>query len=194
MKATIITVQDKVDPIRDPQLEDSVLQEKVSNRVNELLAILDKDIQHIQESLSWLNELRSLVIKRDDTALSQLLQTIRIEADSYATTESKRQLLRQALADAFGCNVNKVTLSMLQNVLPEEQKVQVEDKKTKLMTLIKELRKEHLSTALLLSDCARFNNQLLKALFELGDKGTIFYRSDGATKRRNDTTFVNMRL
>ena len=194
MKTTISTLQDKVDPIRNSQLEDSALQEKVSNRIDELLAILDKDIQHIQESLSWLNELRSLVIKRNDTALSQLMQTIRTEADSYSATESKRQLIRKALADIFGCSVKKVTLSMLQNVLPEEQKAQVEDRKTKLRTLIKELRKEHLSTAMLLSDCAKFNNQLLKALFELGDKGTTFYQPDGATKRRNDTTFVNMRL
>ena len=194
MKTTIITERDKVYHIRGRQPTDSVLQEKVSNRIDELLAILDKDIQHIQQSLSWLNELRSLVIKRNDTALSQLMQTIKTEVDNYSATESKRQLIRKALADVFGCSVKKVTLSMLQNVLPEEQKTQVEDRKTKLRTLIKELRKEHLSTALLLSDCARFNNQLLKALFELGNKGTIFYRPDGATKRRNDTTFVNMRL
>jgi flagellar biosynthesis/type III secretory pathway chaperone len=194
MKTTIITERDKVYHIRGRQPTDSVLQEKVSNRIDELLAILDKDIQHIQQSLSWLNELRSLVIKRNDTALSQLMQTIRTETDSYSATESKRQLVRKALADVLGCSFNKVTLSMLQNILPEEQKARLEDRKIELRTLIKELKKEHFSTALLLSDCARFNNQLLKALFELGDKGTIFYQPDGATKRRNDTTFVNMRL
>ena len=171
-----------------------VTEVAIQDKVDELLAVLDKDIQHIQQSLSWLNEIRGLVIKRDDAALSELLQTIRTEADSYAATESKRQLVRKELADALGFSVEQMTLSVLQTVLPEEKKVQVEDRKTKLRALIKELRKEHLSTALLLSDCARFNNQLLRALFELGEKGTVYYKPNGATKRRTDTTLVNMRL
>ena len=43
------------------------------NKVEELLAILDEDIRHIQDSMSRLNELRSSVIKRDDKALAELL-------------------------------------------------------------------------------------------------------------------------
>ena len=62
MKATSISIEDKID---------------------ELLAVLDTDIQHIQQSLSYLNELRSLVIKRDDTALGTLLGVIRAGSDSY---------------------------------------------------------------------------------------------------------------
>ncbi|OHB57855.1 MAG: hypothetical protein A2173_07185 [Planctomycetes bacterium RBG_13_44_8b] len=166
----------------------------IQNKVDELLDVLDKDIQHIQESLSWLREIRSLVIKQDDTALSNLLQTIRTEAESYAATESKRQDVRKDLADALDYSVKKVTISTLQNMLPKEQKTKMEDRKQKLKALINELRKEHLSTALLLSDCARFNNQLLKAIFEFGGKGNIFYKPDGATEKRTEKTFVNMRL
>lgn len=194
MKATTIEVQDKVDPHRDLRLENSGLQEKVSNGVDELLAVLDKDIQHIQKSLSWLNELRGLVIKRDDTALGKLLQTIQTEADSYTATESQRLSLRKDLADAFGCSVKQVTLSAMEVALPEEKKVQVKDRKIKLKGLIEELRKEHLSTALLLSDCARFTRQFLKALFDLGGKRTVFYSPNGATRKLTETTFVNMKL
>ncbi len=194
MKATTIEMQDKVDPVRNPRLEDSGLQEKVSNGVDELLTVLDKDIQHIQESLSWLNELRGLVIKRDYAALSKLLQTIQTEADSYAATESQRLSLRKDLANTLGCSVEQVTLSALEAALPEEKKVRIENKKIKLKGLIQELRKEHLSTTLLLSDCARFIRQLLKALFDLGGKRTVFYSPNGATKKLTETTFVNMKL
>jgi len=194
MKATAIAIQDKVDPVRDPRLEDSGLQEKVSNGVDELLAVLDKDIQHIQDSLSWLNELRSLIVKRDDAALSKLLGSIQAEADGYAANELERQSVRKDLADAIGCSVEQMTLSALETTLPKEKEAQVADRKTKLRALIKELRKEHINTALLLSDCARFNNLLLRALFDLGKTGTIYYKPNGATKRRTDTTFVNMRL
>jgi hypothetical protein len=38
----------------------------VEDKVEELLACLGKDAQHIEQSLSQLNQLRTLVIKRDD--------------------------------------------------------------------------------------------------------------------------------
>lgn len=194
MKATTIEMQDKADLVKNPRLEDLGLQEKVSNGVDELLMVLDKDIQHIQESLSWLNELRGLVIKRDYEALSKLLQTIQTEADSYAATESQRLSLRKDLANTLGCSVKQVTLSALEVALPEEKKIQVKDRKIKLKGLIEELRKEHLSTVLLLSDCARFTRQFLKALFDLGGKRTVFYSPNGATRKLTETTFVNMKL
>jgi len=194
MKATTIEMQDKVDPVRNPRSEDSGLQKKVSNGIDELLTVLDKDIQHIQESLSWLNELRGLVIKRDYAALSKLLQTIQTEADSYAATELQRLSLRKDLANTLGCSVEQVTLSALEAALPEEKKVRIENRKIKLKGLIQELRKEHLSTTLLLSDCARFIRQLLKALFDLGGKRTVFYSPNGTTRRLTETTFMNMKL
>jgi hypothetical protein len=194
MKATTIEIQDKTSPVIASQLEDSGLQEKISNGVDELLSVLDKDIQHIQKSLSWLNELRGLVIKRDYKELSKLLQTIQTEADSYAATESQRLSLRKDLANALGCNIKQVTLSALAAALPEEKKVRIENRKIKLKGLIQELRKEHLSTTLLLSDCARFIRQILKALFDLGGKRTVFYSPNGAARKLTETTFVNMKL
>ena len=133
---------------------------EIEGKVDELLAVLDKDIQHIHDTLSQLNELRSLVIKRDDTALAKLLGSIRAEADSYAANESKRQSIRRELADAFSCNVKEMTLSRLETVLPEQKKVQISDRKASLWASIKELKKEHSSTAMLLSECARFNSLL----------------------------------
>ncbi|MHC4482152.1 MAG: hypothetical protein ACYSW4_01245 [Planctomycetota bacterium] len=68
MKATAVEIEDKVD---------------------KLVVVLDKDIQHIQEALSQLNELRSLVIKRDEVALGKLLERIRVESDGYTANELK---------------------------------------------------------------------------------------------------------
>jgi len=180
MNATVISVQDKV---------------------NELLAVLDKDIQHIQDSLSWLNELRSLVIKRDDAALSKLLQRIRAESDSYVRNDQQRQSLRKDLANALSCRVEQITLSRLMAILPEEKKAQggsrragsLTNIKAKLTALVEQLKKEHLSTSLLLSDCARFNNLLLRAIFDLGKAGTI-YNPKALAKRQTDTAFVSLRL
>ncbi len=167
---------------------------EIEAKVDELLSCLDKDSQHIQESLSQLNRLRSLVIKRDDAALGKLLEIIKAESDSYRSHESKRQTIRKELAHALGCNTEQMTLSALEASLPKVKKSQVTKRKAKLMSLIKELKQEYLSTALLLSECARFNNLLLKSIFDLGKTGAVYYNSNGTTKRQIDMAFVNIQF
>ena len=167
---------------------------EIENKVDQLLTCLDKDSQHIQESLSQLNKLRSYVIKRDDSGLGKLLKIIQAETSSYRNHESKRQTIRKELANALGCNTEQVTLSALERRLSKEKKDQVIKKKAKLISLIKELKKEHLSTILLLSECARFNNLLLKSIFDLGKTGAVYYNSNGATKQQTDMAFVNLHL
>ncbi len=167
---------------------------EIKDKVDKLLTCLDKDSQHIQESLSQLNKLRSYVIKRDDSGLSKLLKTIQSETSSYRKQESKRQTLRKELANALGFDTEQMTLSALEALLPKGKKDQIIKKKAKLMSLIKELKKEHLSTILLLSECARFNNLLLKSIFDLGKTGAVYYNSNGATKQQTDMAFVNLHL
>ncbi len=167
---------------------------EIENKVDELLACLDKDSQHIQESLSQLNTLRSFVIKRDDSGLGKLLKVIQAESDSYRKHESKRQTIRKELANALGYNTEQLTLSVLEANLSKQKKAQVINKKTKLISLIKELKKEYFSTALLLSECARFNNLLLKSIFDLGNTGAVYYNSNGITKQQTDTAFVNLQF
>jgi len=167
---------------------------EIKDKVDELLTCLEKDSQHIQESLSQLNKLRSYVIKRDDSGLSKLLKTIQAETSSYRNHESKRQTIRKELANALGCNTEQITLSALEARLPKGKKEQIIKKKAKLMSLIKELKKEHLSTILLLSECARLNNLLLKSIFDLGKTGTVYYKSNGATQHQTDMAFVNLQL
>jgi hypothetical protein len=173
MKATAIEIEDKVD---------------------ELLVCLDKDIRHMQENLLQLNELRRLVIKRDDAALGKLLESIQARSGHYKSHELNRQSIRKELANILGCDLEQVTLSALEATLPKIKKDQVIQMKAKLRSLIGELKKEHLSTTLLLSECARFNNLLLKSIFELGNTGTVYYNSNGATRRQVDTAFVNLQF
>jgi hypothetical protein len=167
---------------------------EIEDKVDKLLTCLEKDSQHLQESLSQLNKLRSYVIKRDDTGLSQLLKIIQAETSSFRNHELNRQTIRKELANAIGCNTEQMTLSALESHLPKGKKDQIIKKKAKLMSLIKELKKEHLSTILLLSECARFNNLLLKSIFDLGKTGTVYYNSNGTTKQQTDMAFVNLQF
>ena len=105
-------------------------------QINELLDCLDKDIKHIHKSISQLNEMRKLVIKRDDIALGKLLQNIQNETDAYKNNESKRQSIRKELANAFGFTIEQMTLSTLESSLPDAKRAQITERKTQLQSLI----------------------------------------------------------
>lgn len=167
---------------------------EIEGKVDELLACLDKDIQHIEQNLSQLNELRSYVIKRDDVALGKLLESIQAEAESYRNHELYRQSIRKELASALGCNTEQMTLSVLEATLPKAKRAQITQMKAKLRSLIEECKKEYLSTTLLLSECARFNNMLLKSIFDIGKTETVYYNSNGATRRQSEMAFVNLQF
>ena len=167
---------------------------EIESKVDQLVGVLDEDIRYIQENLSRLNELRSLVVKRDDTSLRKLLESIQSDLNSYKDNELKRRLLRKELAIAFECGFEQMTLSRLEVELSGEQKAEVAERKSKLQTLAEKLKKEHLSTAMLLSDCARFNSVLLKSILELGQAGTITYSPKGSAERQTNPAFVNLQF
>jgi hypothetical protein len=175
-------------------MKSTITEMEIEGKVDKLLDCLENDSQHIQHSLSQLNKLRSFVIKRDDSGLGTLLKIIQAESEDYRNQETKREKIRKELADALGYDVKQLTLSVLEANSSGQRKSQVMEKKTKLMSLVKELKKEHFNTALLLSECARFNNLLLKSIFDLGKTETVYYNSTGATKKQTDTNFVNLRL
>ncbi|MHC4616163.1 MAG: hypothetical protein ACYTEQ_00260 [Planctomycetota bacterium] len=166
----------------------------IEDKVDELLVILDEDIEHIQKSLLHLNELRSMVIKRDDAGLGELLERIRTESDNRIAGELKRRSMREELAAVLGCTFEHMTLSRLEEFLPEEKRAEVAQRKTTLKSLIAELKTEHLSTSLLLSECARFNRLLLRSILDLGRADALVYSADGTTSRQIDQTFVNLRF
>jgi PAB1-binding protein PBP1 len=167
---------------------------EIKDKVDRLLAILDEDIQHLQDNISTLNELRGFVIKRDDVSLQKLLENVQSESNSYKENELKRRLLREQLAAALGCSFAQVTLSKLETALSGEKKTEIAQRKIKLQTLAGKLKIEHSSTVMLLSDCARFNSMLLKGILEVGQTGTITYSSRGSTERQINPALMNLQF
>lgn len=165
---------------------------EIEDKINELLSILDKDIENTEKNMSRLNELRSLVIKRDEVNLGKLLESIRFESRGDTAQDLRRGSVRRELALALGCSIGEVTLSRLSNIVSQDKSAQIIQRRTRLLSLTEELKREHLSTVMLLSECARFNSLLLKNIFNISKSGTITYDSTGGTKRQTETAFMNL--
>ncbi len=164
---------------------------EIADAIDELLAVLDEDIQHILKSLLTLDNLRHSVIKHDDASLRKLLEDAQSEANSYKNNEAKRRLLREELALALDCPPGQMTLSRLETELSGARKTRVAERKIQLRTLTGKFQKEHAGTMMLLSDCTRFNGMLLKSVLQLGQTGEITYSPQGSVQRQINTAFVD---
>ena len=152
---------------------------EIENKVDMMLECLDIDIEYLQMNLLRLNDLRAFVIKRDDKALTQLLENIQKESEKYKHNETKRQILRKEIADLLEYKIEQITLSMLANQLSQTRQELINTKRTQLKTLVTQFRKEYAGTAILLSECSRFNKLLIKSVFEMGKTGSVYYNANG---------------
>ncbi len=160
--------------------------------MDQLLAVLDVDIQHLEDSIALLDRLRELVIKQDNESLGQLLNTIQSKTTVYRNNELKRQALRRELALLLGCDMATATLSRLEAELTGPRKVEISSRKTTLRTLANRLKTEFAGTQRLLADCTRFNRMLLKSIFQMARPETATYTAAGAAKRQADNVFINV--
>jgi hypothetical protein len=167
---------------------------KLDDQVSELLSVLDEEVGHIEAALIRLDTLRTLLIKRDDTALAKLLEDIHRQGETHAATERKRQTLRDDLAKNLGWNRSDLTLSRLQAHLAEPGRTALARRQRRLHALIGQLRREHTLTVLLLSDCAKFNRSLLRAFFGPAAGAGTTYSPTGAAQHAAGTTLLNMQF
>ena len=166
----------------------------VDTKVERLLAVLDGDIRHLETTLVQLDALRGLLIKRDDVALDQLLGEIRDRTEAYAANEQMRQMLRAELALTLGCDAGRLTLSKLQSMLRQQQRASVAARQEKLQSLIVELKREYTLTAVLVSDCARFNRTLVRTFLGAGSQAGVLYNPSGQTRQQTNTTLMSLQL
>lgn len=160
----------------------------------QLLAALDADIQQLEENITAMDQLRCLVVKQDDKGLRELLSTLQSKVTGSRHNESKRQALRQELAAIYNCPVKEITLTRFAAELTGDMKRQFAQRKIKLQSLARLLKKEHGNTQRLLGDCARFNRMLLKSIFSVGRNEKTTYNAAGSAQRQTNTVFMNLQF
>ena len=146
--------------------------------VDELMKVLDEDILRISSFLQQLDQLRASVIKRDEEALKILLEAVGSEESDYQRLEDKRHNIRIRLSKVIGCDVKDVNLTRLGKHLDTFKQKLVTDKQQDLKDLVRRLGVEHKATVLLLRECSRLNNKMLRTV--LGKDGmTVTYNRRG---------------
>lgn len=171
-----------------------MINAEVEKKIEEMMTVLDNDIQNIEDNLSRLNELRAYIVKHDHESMQKMLERIQSESHSYKENETQRKKLRSEIAMLMNCPLSNITLTKLELILTGEIKFKVAEKKSRLKTITDRLKNEHLSTTILLNECARYNSRLLRSILELGQTRTFTYGPQGDTERQSSSAFMNMQL
>lgn len=163
------------------------------NYIGPLIDVLESDIEHIEFTLEMFDQLRGMVIKRDDKSLNLLLEKARLRTKKYACIENRREMIRKELARIWGCETKDMTLTRLIQILPPRRSEQVRVTKENLERLLARFKAEHLSTYMLLSECSRFNEIMLSALLN-GRRDESTYNRQGSMTRQKKQSIVNFQL
>lgn len=165
-----------------------------SKRVNELLDVLRDDIGRMERNVQKLKRLQVLVIKRDIASLEKMLNEIKTESDDYTDNEQRRKSARAELAEILMCEAGQITLSRLEKLVSEEQRVIVFQTKAQLQDLVRRLSAEHKNTVSLMSELERFNRLMLDTILGRAESRQLTYNSGGATRYYGDAAFVSFQL
>ena len=160
--------------------------------VDELLGVLDEELEQIKLSLDYLDRLRAAVIRRNEDELKGLLESVTDQSPRKAV-ESKRVAICNKLALVLGCSVSQVNLSKLRANLPDERSAVVAQKQQEVIEYVEKLNRDVTSTGLLLKECSRLNNSLLRKLFGNGSE-TVTYNVQGKARWEAQRGIVSMRL
>lgn len=168
---------------------------QIENKVHQLISILDRDTENMRQNIQRLVELKELVIKRQEDALSKLLEQIKGEVNLTYQNDTQRDAVRAELAELLGINPQDVTLTSLMKLLPQHWGSRLKQKQDELIKLSYELKSEHFKTAMLLKDMSRLNRMMLNnVLKNAKTEDAVTYDSAGDTKKQSNAVFMNMKL
>lgn len=167
--------------------------EQIEAFAYKLFETLEKDVQVMDMSLDKLRELRRLTVKRDEKALSELLEEIRLDSQVYLAQQYDRKKTREKLGILLGCKPEEVTLSKIKECLPEDKIEQLNGLRTTLRDSAQRLKVEYSVTSRLLSQCRRMNLNVLNSIFR-NNSDTTTYDARGNRKTQGSAAFVNTKL
>jgi flagellar biosynthesis/type III secretory pathway chaperone len=159
----------------------------------ELEALLDEEISLLDLRRSQLAELSKVILARDDNRMEHLLEEIERTQHIQAATDSRLNALRSALAGAWNCAPGEVRLSRVIAESPGQTRIALEHRRQQIVAMTQALRKQHLETAVLLSECAKVNRRLLEGLLPRSQEVTT-YGAEGSRAWRPDTGLTDQEL
>ena len=141
------------------------LTEGAVELVDELVVLLDREIELLDKRHAQLEELSRATVRRDDEVLDPLLEQIERTQQVQTRTDLKLQALRSTLAATLGWAVAETRLARLIERLDGPRAAELDYRRQQIILLSERLKRQHMATVLVVTECARINRMLLESFF-----------------------------
>ena len=161
--------------------------------VHELLGLLDEEIRLLRLRADQFDELYEAILRRNDGRMESLLEEMTNAQHQQADVDTKLHSVRSLFAKALGRDADDMRLSVLIGRLDKKRSMDLEYKREQIILLAETLKRKHLRTAILLSECARVNRMLLEGLLPRAESVTT-YGTGGAQPWRMGSGLVDTEM
>ena len=161
--------------------------------IGRLESALDEEIRLLEARLGELEGLSKALVERDDESIEAFLE--RMERTEKAQAAADRELtgVRQIVANVVGRDAAELKLTRLVAELPRDQAPGVERRRKRIIELAGAVRRRHIETVMLLTECARITAMLLDRILPAGE-AVVTYDADGSDLWRSSTGLLDAEL
>lgn len=167
------------------------LPEEIAIFVDELVKLLDEEIELLETRCAQLAKLSKAMSRRDDETMETLLDDIEKTQELQIRTDSRLHAARHALAESFGWSLEQTRLAKLIEELPDQFASEVDYRRKRIVLLSDQLKRRHMETVVVVTECARVNRLLLESLFPQTQSVTT-YGTQGKSSWQLDVGLVDV--
>ncbi|HUS47772.1 MAG TPA: flagellar export chaperone FlgN [Phycisphaerae bacterium] len=171
----------------------SALQPDDKGHIQELLAVLDGQTALLRSRRADLAELSEAMVAADNDRMEAVLRRMDQTGDAQAAQDRRLAAVRQQIAEGLGLQAAQLKLAELAERLPDPLGGALRRRRQQIIEEVQAFRRQHLQTAMLVSQCAQVNRALLEWLFP-ASCGLTVYGSGGPNHWRRDTGLVDAEL
>lgn len=132
--------------------------------LDELERLLDSELELLELRRRQIEELMQAVIDRDDATLEPLLTAMGAAQRDQEQVDVKLSAVRAALAEALGVPAKQVKLATLIERAAASRRAALRMRRYEIILRMEGLRRRQLDAMILLNECARINQLLLRRL------------------------------
>jgi len=158
--------------------------------VEELMVVLDNETELLELKRSQLADLSDMLLRKDNEVVEALLEQIEQTEESQVLMAHRLHTLRETLARSFGCDAKGFNLSWLIDQLPHAQALALSRRRQQVSGKVREFRKQHMQTTILLTECSRITGMMLDSLTPSGS--VVTYDAEGSDRWRVGAGLMDM--
>jgi flagellar biosynthesis/type III secretory pathway chaperone len=159
------------------------------SRSSELLLLVDKEIELLQQKVKMLDAMRACVTASSLEALEELVeQEGLVDIETRDVEKQMRHLCRE-IGASLGLRPTEATLDGIARKLPGADGIAMRDRRQRLVLTVQQVQETSVATSMVVQQALEVNDRLLTALLGTGGQAETYCPAGTVARSRQGVTF-----